>query len=58
MESLKNTLMADYQRATSAYQRGDYVDFMRQLRPTIEGLSRNVIMNMKKSTIYEDNMVG
>lgn len=50
--------MADYQRATSAYQRGDYVDFMRQLRPSLEGLCRIVIMDLKGSTIYEDIMDG
>ena len=58
MESLKNTLRADYQRATSAYQRGDYVDFMRQLRPSLEGLCRIVIMDLKGSTIYEEIMDG
>lgn len=58
MQELQQKLQADYKRVQGAWGNQDYVDFLRQLRPTIENFCRIVIMDIKGPTLYEEIMDG
>lgn len=58
MEELQSKFKDDYQRVKNSWEREDYVEFLRNLRPALEGLCRIVIMDVKGPTLYEEIIIG
>lgn len=54
MEELQETLKEDYQRARNSWERKDYVEFLRNLRPAVENLCRIIIMDLKGPILYDE----